>query len=193
MVAFGPRGGSLDPVLSVGAGRVRGMSSVFDEVFVAGGPRKELAAELGLFAPLIGSWDLRVFDYLPDGEVRESSAEWHFSWALDGRAVADVWINPSRKDRTPEADGEWGLSVRFYDASINAWRSTWHGPKKGLVMPFIARATDDGIELRTEQEGVRHRWTFSDITNDSFWWQREETGADGHAAVRQRFEATRSK
>ena len=62
----------------------------FAEVFVAEGPRPELAAEMELFAPLIGSWALRVFDYQPDGEVRETSAEWHFAWALDGRAVADV-------------------------------------------------------------------------------------------------------
>jgi hypothetical protein len=165
----------------------------FGEVFVADGPRPELAEEMGLFAPLIGSWALRVFDYQLDGEVKETSAEWHFAWALDGRAVADVWINPSRADRTPENDGEWGLSVRFYDRDGGVWRSTWHGPKKGLVMPFILRPTADGIELVTEQDGVRHRWSFSDITHESFRWQREETDADGNTAVRQRFEATRTK
>jgi hypothetical protein len=26
----------------------------------------------------------------------ETAAEWRFSWVLDGRAVADVWINPRR-------------------------------------------------------------------------------------------------
>lgn len=166
--------------------------NAFAGAFVAEGPRQELAERLAMFAPLIGSWDLRVFDYEPDGTVRESSAEWHFSWALDGRAVADVWINPSRADRGPDADGEWGLSLRFYDTAIGAWRSTWHGPKKGWVIPFIGRPTQDGIELTGGHQGVQHRWVFSELTADSFRWRREET-TDGKATVQQRFEATRAK
>jgi hypothetical protein len=167
------------------------MDSVFADVLVAEGPRPELAVRMGLFAPLIGSWALRVFDTAPDGIVRESSAEWHFSWALDGRAVADVWINPSREDRGPAADGEWGLSVRFYDPTIDAWRSTWHGPGRGWVIPFIGRPTKDGIELTGKLDDVTHRWVFSELTADSFRWRREETGPDGRTLIRQRFEATR--
>jgi hypothetical protein len=168
------------------------LSSVFARAFVAEGPRPELAEELAMFAPLMGSWDLRVFDYQPDGTVRESSAEWHFSWALDGRAVADVWINPSRAERGPHNDGEWGLSLRFYDPLIGAWRSTWHGPKRGWVIPFVGRPTNDGIELTGEVQGTRHRWVFSELTEDSFRWRREET-SDGVLSIRQRFEATRVK
>jgi hypothetical protein len=165
----------------------------FAEVFVASGPRPELAEELGLFAPLMGSWALRVFDYEDDGNVRESSAEWHFSWALDGRAVADVWINPARKDRGPDADGEWGLSLRFFDPRIGAWRSTWHGPRRGLVLPFTARGTEDGIVLSARDQDIEHRWVFSELEPDSFRWRREETAPDGTTAIRQRFEATRVK
>src|SRR5262245_56564994 len=104
---------------SVGPGRHRivGVSGYagrmeFAEVFVADGPRPELAEEMALFAPLTGSWALRVFNYEDGGNVREVSAEWHFSWALDGRAVADVWISPSRADRGDDRSGEWGLSLR---------------------------------------------------------------------------------
>lgn len=153
----------------------------------------ELAEEMALFAPLMGSWDLRVFDYGGDGNVRESSAEWHFSWALDGRAVADVWICPSRADRGPGVDGEWGLSLRFYDPGIGAWRSTWHGPRRGLVMPFTARASEDGIILSARKDDVEHRWIFSELTADAFRWRREETAPDGTTAIRQRFEATKAK
>jgi hypothetical protein len=160
----------------------------FAGVLVAEEPRPELAEHLAVFAPLIGSWDLRVFEYGADGSlVEETAAEWHFSWVLDGRAVADVWINPRRVDRGPGADGEWGLSVRFYDAAIGAFRSTWLGPKRGLVMPFLARPTEDGIELAADRDGVAHRWVFSELTAGSFRWRREEDGA-----VRQRSEATRA-
>ena len=162
-------------------------------MFVADGPRAELAAELALFAPLMGSWALRVFDYADDGNVRESSAEWHFSWALDGRAVADVWINPARADRGSDTDGEWGLSLRFYDPGIAAWRSTWHGPKRGWVIPFVARPSEDGIVLTGRLADTDHRWIFSELAADSFRWRREETAPDGTTAIRQRFEATRVK
>lgn len=165
----------------------------FAEVFVAPGPRPELAEELALFAPLMGSWALRVFDYERAGNVRESSAEWHFSWALDGRAVADVWINPARADRGPDTDGEWGLSLRFYDPGIRAWRSTWHGPGRGSVIPFTARASEDGIVLSARVQDTDHRWIFSELAADSFRWRREETAPDGTTAIRQRFEATRAK
>jgi hypothetical protein len=167
--------------------------NTFAEVLVAQGPRPEWAEEMALFAPLIGSWALRVFEYEEDGSVLESSAEWHFSWALDGRAVADVWISPSRADRGPDRDGEWGLSVRFYDPRIGAWRSTWHGPGRGWVIPFIARATEDGIELVGRLDEVTHRWVFSELSADAFRWRREETGPDGVTRVRQRFEASRVK
>ena len=146
-----------------------------------------------LFAPLIGSWSLQVFDHLPGGEVELSSAEWHFTWALDGRAVADVWINPSRADRSSGGDGEWGLSLRFYDSSIGAWRSTWHGPKKGWVIPFLARRHEDGIVLDGRRDDVNLRWIFSEITPNSFKWRTEETDADGVTVIRQRFEATRMR
>jgi len=139
-----------------------------------------------------------VFDYEPDGTVAESTAEWHFTWALNGKAVADVWINPARVDRTGGADGEWGLSLRFYDPALDAWRSTWHGPAKGWVIPFLARPDTDadnpgGIVLEGTRDGVTLRWTFSEIGPESFRWRAEETGPDRVAYVRQRFEATRMR
>lgn len=176
-----------------GTGWVASAGMEFAEVFVAKGPRPELAEEMALFAPLMGSWALRVFDYAEDGSARESSAEWHFSWALDGRAVADVWINPARADREPDGDGEWGLSLRFYDPAIRAWRSTWHGPRRGSVLPFTARASDDGIILSARTNDIEHRWTFSELAADSFRWQREETAPDGTITIRQRFVAKRVK
>jgi hypothetical protein len=164
------------------------------EVFVATEPRPELREHLALFAPLIGSWSLIVHDFEPDGSVETTDAEWHFGWALDGRAVADVWLSPSRATREAGApDGEWGLSVRFYDAALGAWRSTWIGPKRGWVVAFVGRRTDDGIELAGERDGTALVWRFSRLTVDSFVWQAEETQADGQPWVRQRFEATRSR
>jgi hypothetical protein len=165
------------------------------EVFAAAAPRPELADRLGVFAPLIGSWDL-VVEYLDaDGgvETREDG-EWHFGWALDGRALADVWISPSRAARARGArDGEWGLSLRFWDEAAGAYRSTWHGPLRGWLIPFTARPTDDGLALEGERDGTRLRWTFSELTDDSFRWRAEEASGGGAFRVVQRFAATRRR
>ena|SRR2546421_6249289 len=169
------------------------MITPFDEVLTARRPRSTLAAQSELFAPLIGSWSLRYVRLDPDGSATETAAEWHFTWALDGRAVTDVWINPSRATRGPDSDGEWGMSVRFYDPALGAWRSTWHGPASGQVMPFVARACAEGIAI----EGGRYdertsvRCVFFAITPDSFRWRAEVTDAAGVLAIRQRIEATR--
>lgn len=159
------------------------------DVFGAQGPRPELAEKLRLFEPLIGSWNLAVFEVGPDGGEHETTAEWHFGWALDGRAVADVWISP-RREPGQRHDGEWGLSLRFFDEKLGAWRSTWHGPKRGWVIPFQAGPIPEGIELRGERDGIGLRWVFSDVAQDSFRWRAEET-ENGMSRVRQRFEAVR--
>jgi hypothetical protein len=125
------------------------------EPLFADGPDPDLADELQLFGQFVGSRELEVIYHDPNGE-RRLSAEWHFAWALNGRAVQDVWIAPSRRDRErgePEVD--WGTTTRFYDPQIDAWRSTWIGPVKGLVLPFIARPVGEEIVLEGHfEEGV---------------------------------------
>jgi hypothetical protein len=69
---------------------------MISEVFFADRPRPELRDRLGVFQPLIGSWSLIVDDFEADGTVGRREGEWHFGWALDGRALVDVWICPSR-------------------------------------------------------------------------------------------------
>jgi hypothetical protein len=164
-----------------------------DDVLLASAPRDDLAEQLAHFAPLIGSWSLEVDDIEPDGTVHTRDGEWHFAWALDGRAVVDVWISPARTTRATEGvDGEWGMSVRFYDPDRGAFRSTWHGPGRGWVIPFVGHPTTDGLRLDGERDGVPVRWTFSELSAESFRWQAEEGEPDGAGMrVRQRFRAQR--
>jgi hypothetical protein len=162
-------------------------------VFTAEQPRPELAGHLAVFEPLIGSWSLVVENISDDGTVHTTDGEWHFGWALDGRALTDVWISPARTSRSGEADGEWGMSLRFYDPRLGALRSTWLGPGHGWVIPFVGRPTEDGFALEGEANGVRLRWIFSELTAGSFAWRAEETppGA-AKPFVRQRFQARRA-
>lgn len=165
-------------------------AQVLAGLMVSDAPRPEYAEALRPFAPLIGSWDLDVKWYDETGAVsRQTKGEWHFAWALDGRAVADIWITPSRAARATDGDGEWGMSMRIYDPELKAFRSTWMGPKAAFVMPFIAHAENDTITL--ESQTAKTRWRFTGITETAFHWRNEDETDDGRVILRQTFDARR--
>lgn len=156
------------------------------EVLQASKPFPELAEKLQLFGQFVGSWNARVINYKADGSSQTIEAEWHFGWVLEGRAIQDVWIAPKRDLRVAEenAPGEYGATIRFYDAKIDAWRSTWIGPIKGNVIPFIARQLEDEIVLEGRLEsGIEVKWIFSEIQKESFRWRSIES-TDGWTSAK---------
>jgi hypothetical protein len=162
------------------------------DAFASAGPAPGLEGRLALFGQFVGSWDLAVTEIDAGGRTTTVPGEWHFGWALGGRAVADVWICPRR---TPEgtSPGEHGLSLRFYDESISGWRSTWMGPAKGVVRTFVARPRGDGIVLDGQAGDLAVRWSFSDIDATTFRWRNEESSDGGRTwRLVQRFEASRA-
>ena len=60
----------------------------------ANGPSADRAGNMDLYGWLVGSWDLDVTRFLPDGTTRRRSGEWHVGWVLEGRAIQDVWVVP---------------------------------------------------------------------------------------------------
>jgi len=168
-------------------------AKVLAGLMVSDAPRPEYLEAFRPFAPLIGSWDLDVTWYDENGDVtRTTKGEWHFAWALDGRAVADVWITPSRAARPTDGDGEWGLTIRIHDPALGAFRSTWMGPKHAFVMTFIGHATDNSITLDSREPlASTTRWIFTDISETGFHCRNEDEDATGNITVRQRFTAAR--
>jgi len=71
-----------------------------------------------------------------------------------------------------------GTTIRFYDSQIGAWRSTWIDPLNGRVRRFIGRSEAGIIVLDGLDEDPKERWSFRDITPDSFLW-RGESSTDG--------------
>jgi hypothetical protein len=145
----------------------------------------------------VGSWDLEVVSHRPDGSTETVPGEWHFAWVLGGYAVQDVWIAPSRAHRAAHPghdEGEWGTTLRFYDPDLGAWRSTWVGPRRHVVRPFLARAEGDEIVLEARfEEGVLTRWIFFDVRPDTFRWRNVESDDDGATwRLLQEFWATRA-
>lgn len=138
-----------------------------------------------LFGQFVGAWDVQV-TYRTEGGTEVRSGEWLFDWILEGRGIQDVWRVPSRAEsaRTGAPIHGYGTTVRFYDPSIQAWRSTWHGVIKGEVICFVGRGVGEEIHLEDRSAAPRiRRWAFSAITQMSFHW-RNEHSTDGGATWR---------
>ena len=153
------------------------VESAMIEALQSSRPRAQLAEKLQLFGQFVGSWDVDVTNYKTDGSQETVKGEWHFGWVLDGRAIQDVWIAPKRTLRAGNEEvGEYGATLRFYDPRIDAWRSTWIGPTRGWVLPFIARPINDEIVLEGDfAPDASRKWIFSEIAADSFRWRAIES------------------
>ena len=152
-------------------------TSSYCDAMVAPGRAPEIPPEDDIYGWLVGSWEQELTVYGPDGSVRRTAGEAHFSWALEGRAIVDVWINPRRKDRpsVPSRFADWyGTTLRVYDPSLRAWRITWRDPSRGVFMDQIARRVgQDIVQEGKGPDGAAYRWTFREITTDSFHWTGE--------------------
>jgi hypothetical protein len=138
-------------------------------------PAGEHADKLMLFGQFVGSWDVAWSGLDAHGEMAQRRGEVHFGWVLGGRAVQDIWIVPGRGqpgEGEPQR-GYHGSTLRFYDASIDAWRSTWIEPVNCRVRRFIGRPLNGDIVLISDEEDPQLRWRFTDITPDSFRWLGE--------------------
>ena len=160
--------------------------SSFAHVLHADGPDPARAAKLGLFAFLIGRWDMDVTTFPDDGTTHHGRGEIHAGWVLQGRAIQDVWMIPRLAERRsvpgplPGAGNWYGTTLRIYDAALDAWRILWSDPVTGFFSRQIGRAEgSDIVQTGPDPRGGTMRWTFSDITLDSFHWTGERA-ADDH-------------
>src|ERR671937_1700984 len=165
----------------------RAASAAMIEALQADGPFPDYADKLMLFGRLVGSWDIagRFFD--EEGNViKESTGEWHFGWALDGRAIADVLISPPRGEREPrEPSKAYDLAIRVYDPKIDAWRVTATFPIYGATVNLIAREHSNEIwqEGRSPENNLL-RWTFSDFSDARVRWQGYVSKDEGETWIR---------
>ncbi len=166
----------------------------FLEALGAEGAAADRAGKMDLYGRFVGSWDLDVAHIAEDGTRRERKGEWHFGWALEGRAIQDVWIVPPRgelrrTDATANANS-YGTTLRVYDPQLDAWLIQWIDPVTRTFLQMIGRARGADIEqLGTRPDGQLVRWSFSEITANSFLW-RGEVSADLGATWRLNVEFT---
>jgi hypothetical protein len=147
------------------------------------GRSPEIPESADAYGWLIGSWELDVFDYQPDGTERKSTGEVHFGWVLEGRAIQDTFIIPRLSERRPglpKAGNRYGTTLRVWDPSIQAWRVTWINPVTGARDELVGRRiANDIIQIGRHSDGTPIRWNFSEIAPDSFRWTGEALQPDG--------------
>jgi hypothetical protein len=149
------------------------MHSSFVDALQSAGPAPDRAEKLKLYGWLIGDWTFDATVFADDGTKHSGNGEIHFVWALEGRAIQDVWILPGFF---------YGTTLRVYDPNIDAWHILWSDPVKQLYTRQIGRARgNDIVQDGTADSGDLMRWSFLDITRDSFRWLGERS-KDGGAS-----------
>lgn len=157
------------------------------ELLSADGPDPDHAEELMLYGRLVGTWTISNRYLFPDGHWRTAAGEWRFGWTLGGRVVQDVLHCPEFQGRFP------GTTVRMYDVATGLWRITWISPNLPSYSSQIGRSDGAGgmIQDGTDADGGRSRWTFTDVTPDSFHWQGFRAAPDRDFELFQEMRATR--
>lgn len=140
----------------------------------ASGPLSDLADELATFGQFVGAWDLEI-EFLPEDEpVWRTSGLWIFDWILDGRGIQDVLLHYC-------ADGELGrgTTVRVYDPIAGDWKAAWFGPISRTYVMLTGRSEQDRIVVTGAEGKDSLRWSFNEITTDSFLWHGHISHDDG--------------
>jgi hypothetical protein len=167
---------AANPVLS-STGSHDERDVTFREALHSGGPAAERAEAMALYGRFVGAWDGTLTYEDERGRRRETSAEVHFGWVLNGKAVQDVWIAPARSDiEEASSDQTYGTTIRVYDPRTGQWRIEWLDPGTGEFNSMMGRAVGAEIVQEYTDGDVTHQWVFSDITDDSFRW----TSRDSH-------------
>lgn len=158
--------------------------TVFLDALHATGPDPAHAEALALYGRFVGSWRVENIGYRPDGSTHSAIGEWHFGWVLQGRAIQDVWITPARgtdgDSLPPGYRCHYGTTLRMYLPDLRCWRILWTDPATGFSVAQTAREEHgDIVQLGTTAENVPARWSFREITRDSFHWVGENSHDDG--------------
>jgi hypothetical protein len=156
----------------------------FHSMLPADSRSSEIPAADDFYGWFVGAWELDLEIHDREGNIHKSKGEAHASWVLEGRAIQDIFINPRCADRgtnVPRVDSNWfGSTFRMYDRATRSWRITWLNPVNCTGAELVARRRGgDIVQEGKYSDGGTIRWTFSEITSDTFRWLGERLKPDG--------------
>jgi hypothetical protein len=153
----------------------------FIDALHSNGPAPDCASKMRLYSWLVGDWDMDVVVYRSDGTKQTAQGWVSAGWVLEGRAIQDVFAAPRLF---------YGTTLRVYDPGLDAWRIHWTDPVNQVHFWQIARARGaDVVQEGKETPSLARlygsvpasgpqatiRWSFTDITPDSFRWCSERS------------------
>jgi hypothetical protein len=143
----------------------------------AGGPAHDRADKMMLYGQFVGAWDGTVIVHRADGERFESSCEVHFGWVLEGGAIQDVWIVPSRTGRDPgEPDRMYGTTLRIYNPQQDHWQIIFADPVRQAYNQMTGRQVGpDIVQEYRDAAGAICQWCFTEIEDNSLHWIGRES------------------
>lgn len=141
----------------------------FIEAFIASSKNDLIPSECDFYGKLIGDWDVIWVENEGTDSERKVKGEWLFSWVLEGMAIQDLFIVPSRAEReiNPQPDGVYGTTVRMYNSTTNNW-DIYYG-YTGNAVRLEGRKEGESI-VHTEITERKMKWIISDISENSFKW-----------------------
>jgi hypothetical protein len=142
-------------------------SKTFIDALHSHDPAPDRADKLGLYGWLIGNWEMDSVIHQDNGTTQRGRGKIHFGWVLEGRAIQDVWILP---------DVFYGTTLRIYDPGLDAWHILWSDPLRQVYTRQIGRKRgDDIVQEGQDDAGTPRRWSFTEITPNSFHWLGERS------------------
>jgi len=147
------------------------MFGSFTESLISPGPAADRLDRMGLYAFLIGDWEMEGVIHGAQGKHEIRGGEIHAAWVLEGRAIQDVWILPG---------AFYGSTLRVYDPGRDEWHILWSDPLRQYYSRQMGRARGGEIvQEGANLEGQRTRWRFTKLTAESFHWIGEIAAPDG--------------
>ena len=143
------------------------------------------------FEGLIGDWSF----IWKGSDGREVEGEWFFRKVLEGCAIEDIFISPSRKTReiNPQPDGEYGAALRVYNREKRCYDMTYVCQR--YTVHLVVHKKDRKIQCEVipndPNQKERDKWVFAEITPDSFHWQNITVLGDGTERINANIYATR--
>jgi hypothetical protein len=143
----------------------------FIDALASDGPAADRPDKMKVYGWLIGRWTMDATLHFDDGSRHDGAGEIYFGWALQRRAVQDVWILPGVF---------YGTTLRVYDPALDAWHILWSDAVRQVYTRQIGRAQgNDIVQLGKNDAGESVRWSFGAITPDSFRWTGKRSRDEG--------------
>jgi len=148
---------------------------MFSEALISNEKNIIIPEEYNFFGKLVGEWE---FDWIDNNSPRTVKGEWLFAWVLEGRAIQDIFICPSRSTRfdNPQPDGEYGTTLRVFNPYSKSWDTAYCWT--GRITRLEAKRIDSKIVL-TNIDDPKEKWVFAEIADDTFHWQNVTVCDDG--------------